>query len=76
MSRCSGDGDLRSPGFHGSGEACPDAAHHQVDLVDWGLDQNLLVIECKYLNEVPDPVYEIQVLAGHQMLPVVLLEVE
>ena len=36
-------------------------AHHQVDFVDWGLDQNLLVIERKYLNEVPDPVCEIQV---------------
>ena len=48
----------------------------RLDLVDWGLDQNLLVTEYKYLNEVPDPVYEIQVLAGHQMLPVVLLKVE
>ena len=36
-------------------------AHHQVDFVDWGLDQNLLVTECRYLDEVPDPVYEIQV---------------
>ena len=36
-------------------------ACHQVDFVDWSLDQNLLVIECRYLNEVPDPVYEIQV---------------
>ena len=36
-------------------------ARHQVDFVDWGLDQNLLVIECRYLNEVPDPVYKIQV---------------
>ena len=34
-------------------------ARHQVDSVDWGLDQNLLVIECRYLDEVPDPVYEI-----------------
>ena len=50
--------------------------HHQVDLVDWDLDQNLLVTECRYLNEVPDPVYKIQVLVGCQMLPVVLLEVE
>ena len=51
-------------------------AHHQVDLVDWGLDQNLLITEYKYLNEVPDLIYEIQVLAGHQSLLVVLLEVE
>ena len=51
-------------------------AHHQVDLVDCGLDQNLLVTECRYLNEVLDPVYEIQILVGHQMLLVVLLEVE
>ena len=51
-------------------------AHHQMDLVDWGLDQNLLITEYKYLNEVPDLIYEIQVLAGHQSLLVVLLEVE
>ena len=51
-------------------------AHHQVDLVDWGLDQNLLVTKCRYLNEVSDPVYKIQVLVGYQMLPVVLFEVE
>ena len=51
-------------------------ARHQVDLVDWDLDQNLLVTECRYLNEVPDPMYKIQDLVGHQMLPVVLLEVE
>ena len=51
-------------------------ACHQVDLVDWGLDQKLLVTEYRYLNEGPDPVYKIQVLAGHQMLLVVLLEVE
>ena len=36
-------------------------ACHQVDFVDWGLHQNLLVIECRYLDEVPDPVYKIQV---------------
>ena len=36
-------------------------ARHQVDFVDWGLDQNLLVTERRYLDEVPDPVYEIQV---------------
>ena len=51
-------------------------AYHQVDLIDWGLDQNLLVTECRYLNEVLDPVYEIQILVGHWMLLVVLLEVE
>ena len=51
-------------------------ACHQVNLVDWGLDQNLLVTECRYLNEVPDPVYEIQILVDGQMLLVVLLEVE
>ena len=51
-------------------------AHHQVDLADWDLDQNLLVTECRYLNEVLDPMYEIQVLIGHQILLVVFLEVE
>ena len=51
-------------------------AYHQRDLVDWDLDQNLLVTECRYLNEVLDPVYKIQVLVGCQMLLVVLLEVE
>ena len=51
-------------------------AHHQVDLVDWSLDQNLLVTKYRCLNEVPDPVYKIQVLVDCQMLLVVLLEVE
>ena len=51
-------------------------ACHQVDLVDWGLDQNLLVTEYRYLDEVLDPVYKIQVLADCQILLVVLLEAE
>ena len=51
-------------------------AYHQRDLVDWDLDQNLLITECRYFNEVLDPVYKIQVLVGCQMLLVVLLEVE
>ena len=51
-------------------------AHHQVNLVDWTLDQNLLVTECRYLDKVLNPVYKIQVLVGYQMLLVVLLEVE
>ena len=51
-------------------------AHYQVDLVDWGLDQNLLVTECRYLDEIPDPMYKIQVLVGCQMLSIVLLEVK
>ena len=36
----------------------------------------MFVIECRCLDEVLDSVYEIRVLAGCQILPVVLLEME
>ena len=49
-------------------------AHHQVDLIDWGLDQNLLITEYRYLDEIPDPVYGIQVLVDCLILLVVLLD--